>query len=94
MAAAFRDVEAATLALDGSPPVTTNHPTDVPCPLPRRIAWVRVSIASPHVRPSQMGRVVGIRIVTFEMLWGGGEEIASIVADVNRWSPQCKSRTT
>jgi hypothetical protein len=28
------------------------------------------------------------------MLWGGGEEIASIVADVNRWSPQCKSRTT
>jgi len=30
----------------------------------------------------------------FEMLWGGGEEIASIVADVNRWSPQCKSRTT
>ena len=21
------------------------------------------------------------------MLWGGGEEIASIVADVNRWSP-------
>jgi hypothetical protein len=26
MAAAFRDVEAATLALDGSPPVTTNHP--------------------------------------------------------------------
>ena len=21
------------------------------------------------------------------MLWGGGEEIVSIVADVNRWSP-------
>jgi hypothetical protein len=34
------------------------------------------------------------RIVLFEMLWGGGEEIASIVADVNRWSPQCKRRTT
>jgi hypothetical protein len=32
--------------------------------------------------------------VQFEMLWGGGEEIASIVADVNRWSPQCKRRTT
>ena len=31
---------------------------------------------------------------TVEMLWGGGEEIASIVADVNRWSPQCKRRTT
>jgi hypothetical protein len=37
---------------------------------------------------------VGLRIVLFEMLWGGGEEIASIVADVNRWSPQCKRRTT
>jgi hypothetical protein len=46
LAAALRDVEAATLALDGSPPVTANHPTDVPCPLPRRIAWVRVSITS------------------------------------------------
>ena len=68
MAAAFRDVEAATLALDGSPPVTTNHPTDVPCPLPRRIAWVRVSIASPHVRPSPNDRRVGIRIRTFEAL--------------------------
>jgi hypothetical protein len=31
MAAALRDVEAATLTLDGSPPVTTNHPSDVPC---------------------------------------------------------------
>ncbi len=29
--------EAATLVRDGSPPVTTNHPSDVPCPLPRRI---------------------------------------------------------
>jgi hypothetical protein len=37
---------------------------------------------------------VGLRIVLFEMLWGGGEEIASIVADVNRWSRQCKRRTT
>jgi len=27
-----------------------------------------------------------------KMLWGGGEEIASIVADVNRWSPQCKCK--
>jgi hypothetical protein len=26
-----------------------------------------------------------------EMLWGGGEEIASITADASRWSPQCKS---
>jgi hypothetical protein len=66
----------------------------VPCPLPRRIKRVRVSIASPLMQPSPIGRRVGIRIVTFEMLWGGGEEIASIVADVTRWRPQCKSRTT
>ena len=26
-----------------------------------------------------------------KMLWGGGEDIASIVADVNRWSAPCKS---
>jgi hypothetical protein len=32
---------------EGSPPVTTNHASDVPYPLPRRIEWVRVSIASP-----------------------------------------------
>jgi hypothetical protein len=25
------------------------------------------------------------------MLWGGGEEIASIVADVNRWSPHANA---
>ena len=66
----LRDVEAATLALDGSPPVTTNHPTDVPCPLPRRIAWVRVSIASPLIQPSPNGRRVGIRIVAFEVCSG------------------------
>src|SRR3984957_16391612 len=66
MAAAFRDVEAATLALDGSPPVTANHLSDVPCPLPRRIERVRVSIASPLIQPSPNGRRVGIRIVTFE----------------------------
>jgi hypothetical protein len=70
MAAALRDVEAATLALDGSPPVTANHPTDVPCPLPRRIAWVRVSITFPRMQPSPNDRRVGIRIRTFEMLWG------------------------
>jgi hypothetical protein len=57
MAAAFRDVEAATLALDGSPPITrTTFPT---CPLPRRIERVRVSIASPLIQPSPNGRRVG-----------------------------------
>ena len=51
--------------------------------------------ASPsRVSLPRYGGRVGLRIVLFEMLWGGGEEIASIVADVNRWSPQCKRRTT
>src|SRR5271169_4147094 len=64
------DAEAATLVRDGSPPVTTNHPTDVPYPLPRRIAWVRVSITSPRVQPSPNDRRVGIRIRTFEACSG------------------------
>src|ERR1700693_1550341 len=42
----------------------------VPCPLPRRIERVRVSIASPLVQPSPNGRRVGIRIVTFEACLG------------------------
>src|SRR6202163_5067541 len=54
----------------GLPPVTTNHPTDVPCPLPRRIAWVRLSITSPRVQPSPNDRRVGIRIRTFEACSG------------------------
>src|SRR5262249_929604 len=44
--------------------------SDVPCPLPRRIKRVRVSIASPLVQPSPNGRRVGIRIVTFEACSG------------------------
>src|SRR6516225_2143192 len=40
--------EAATLARNGSPLTTTNHPSDVLCPLPRRIERVRVSITSPR----------------------------------------------
>ena len=44
-------------------PDYSNHLSDVPCPLPRRIE--RVSIASPLTRPSSNGRRVGIRIVTF-----------------------------
>src|SRR5262249_7377334 len=55
---------------NGSPPLTTNHPSDVPCPLPRRIERVRVSIASPLMQPSPNGRRVGIRIVTFEACSG------------------------
>jgi len=64
------NVEAATLVRDGSPPVTTNHLSDVPRPLPRRIERVRVSIASPLVQPSPNGRRVGIRLVTFEACSG------------------------
>mgnify|MGYP003541530896 CR=1 FL=1 len=70
MAVAFRNVEDATLASDGSPPITTNQLSDVPCPLPRRIERVRVSIASPLMQPSPNGRRVGIRIVTFEACSG------------------------
>src|SRR6267154_1762760 len=47
-----------------------NHLSNVPCPLPRRIERVRVSIASPLARPSPNGRRVGIRIVTFEACSG------------------------
>ena len=42
----------------------------MPCPLPRRIERVRVSIASPLMQPSPNGRRVGIRIVTFEACSG------------------------
>src|ERR1700680_2998800 len=47
-----------------------NHLSNVPCPLPRRIERVRVSIASPLTRPSPNGRRVCIRIVTFEACSG------------------------
>jgi hypothetical protein len=47
-----------------------NHLSDVPCPLPRRIERVLVSIASPLMQPSPNGRRVGIRIVTFEACSG------------------------
>src|SRR6476646_8645541 len=51
-------------------PRFTNHLSDVPCPLPRRIERVRVSIASPLMLPSPFDRRVGIRIVTFEACSG------------------------
>src|SRR5262245_57921528 len=47
-------------------PDYSDHLSDVPCPLPRRIERVLMSIASPLTRPSPNGRRVGIRIVTFE----------------------------
>ncbi len=51
-------------------PDCPNHLSDVPCPLPRRIERVLVSIASPLLQPSPNGRRVGIRIVTFEACSG------------------------
>src|SRR5215831_8355216 len=62
--------EAATLARNGSPLTTTNHPSDVLCPLPRRIKRVRVSITSSLMLHSPNGRRVCIRIVTFEACSG------------------------
>ena len=62
--ASYNTVEAATLAAGRVSPDDPHHPSDVPCPLPRRIERVHVSIASPLARPSPNGRRVGIRIVT------------------------------
>ena len=87
VAAACRDVEAATLARNGSPPITTNHPSDVLCPLPRRIERVRVSIASQLAQPSPNGRRVGIRIVTFEACSGYRGR------DGHYWPPPAQIRT-
>ena len=52
-AAAYRDVEARSRRVS---PDYSDHPSDVPCPLPRRIKRVPVSIASPLTRPSPNGR--------------------------------------
>jgi hypothetical protein len=51
-------------------PDYSNHLSDVPCPLPRRIKRVHMSIASPLMQPSPIGRRIGIRIVTFEACSG------------------------
>src|SRR5262249_61889661 len=68
--AACCDVEAAILVINGSPPITrTTFPT-CRAHLPRRIKRVHMSIASPLMQPSPIGRRVGIRIVTFEACSG------------------------
>ena len=46
------------------------HLSGVPCPLPRRIGRVLMSIASPSVQPSPKLRRVGIRVITFEACSG------------------------
>ena len=52
----------------------------MPCPLPRRIERVLMSIASPLTRPSPIGRRVGIRIVTFEACSGFTQVTARRIA--------------
>ena len=47
-----------------------HHLSGVPCPLPRRIERVHLSIASPFTRPSPLCRRVGIRTFTFEACSG------------------------
>src|SRR5215470_16265585 len=51
-------------------PRFTDHLPDVPCPLPRRIEWVHMSITSPSARPSPIAGRVGIRDFTFEACSG------------------------
>src|SRR5467141_4190037 len=60
----------------------------MPPPIPRCSSWAYSSLISPsHFSLPRYGSRVGLHIVLFEMLWGGGEEIAHIVADVTRWRP-------
>src|SRR5216684_1766766 len=68
--AAFRDVEAATLAHDGSPPITRTTFPACRAHYPGESSGVRMSIASPLIQPSPNGRRVGIRVVTFEACSG------------------------
>jgi hypothetical protein len=57
-------------------------------PLPRHSGWAHSFAHSPNrISLPRKGCRVGLRIVLFEMLWGGGKEIAHIVADVTRWRP-------
>ena len=60
------DVEAATLAQDGPPPMTRVTLRTCRVQYPGGSKRVHVSIASPFTRPSPLWRRVGIRITTFE----------------------------
>src|SRR4029453_4435970 len=77
------DGGAASPRQDGSPPMT--RITLPPCraPYPGGSRRVRVSIASPLTWPSPFPRRVGIRIFTFEMLWGGRWRDVTLVAGSN-----------
>ena len=54
------------LVTNGAPPITRTILPTCRAYYPRRIGWVRVSIASPRVQPFAIGRRVCIRIITFE----------------------------
>ena len=56
------------------------HLSGVPCPLPRRIGRVLMSIASPSVQPSPKLRRVGIRIITFAACSGFTRVMARRIA--------------
>ena len=60
------DVEAATLAQDGPPPMTRVTLRTCRVQYPGGLKRVPVSIASPFTRPSPLWRRVGIRSSTFE----------------------------
>src|SRR5207344_254545 len=64
-----------------------HHPPNVLRALPRRTGQVHASISSLSTRPCPDLRMVSLHIITSELLWGGGEEIASIVAGVKPMEP-------
>src|SRR4051794_13899384 len=74
---------AASPSRDGSPPMTRITLPTCRAPYPGGSRRVPVSIASPLTRPSPFPRRVGIRIFTFEMLWGGRWRDVTIVAGSN-----------
>src|SRR3954452_13763907 len=76
-------VGAASPGRDGSPPMTRITLPTCRAPYPGGSRRVHVSIASPLTRPSPFPRRVGIRIFTFEMLWGGRWRDVTIVAGSN-----------
>src|SRR4051795_3774041 len=77
------DVGAASPSQDGSPPMTRITLPTCRAPYPGGSRRVPGSIASPLTRPSPFPRRVGIRIFTFEMLWGRRWRDVTIVAGSN-----------
>src|SRR3954462_7651493 len=74
---------AASPRRDGSPPMTRITLPTCRAPHPGGSRRVPVSIASPLTRPSPFPRRAGIRIFTFEMLWGRRWRDVTIVAGSN-----------